>query len=129
MDGCGAIYPAIAALFIAQYLGLELSLTQYVLIGLTAVLGSLGTAGVPGTSIVMLTLTLSTVGLPLEGIGYIVAVDRVVDMMRTATNVTGQMLVPVLVAKEEGLLDQAIYDGRAEGALAPASDGTLVPAE
>ena len=81
------------------------------LIGLTAVLGSLGTAGVPGTSIVMLTLTLSTAGLPLEGIGYIVAIDRVIDMMRTATNVTGQMLVPVLVAKEEGILNQDIYDG------------------
>ena len=111
MDGCGAIYPAIAAIFIAQYFQIDLTLTQYVLIGLTAVLGSLGTAGVPGTSIVMLTLTLSTAGLPLEGIGYIIAIDRIIDMMRTATNVTGQMLVPVLVAKEEGILDQGIYDG------------------
>ncbi|MDJ1158636.1 dicarboxylate/amino acid:cation symporter [Chelatococcus sp. SYSU_G07232] len=114
MDGCGAIYPAIASIFIAQYFGLELSLTQYVLIGLTAVLGSLGTAGVPGTSIVMLTLTLNTAGLPLEGIGYIIAIDRVVDMMRTATNVTGQLLVPVLVAKEEGILDEAVYGGTAQ---------------
>ena len=111
MDGCGAIYPAIAAIFIAQYFGIDLTLTQYVLIGLTAVLGSLGTAGVPGTSIVMLTLTLSTAGLPLEGIGYIIAIDRIIDMMRTATNVTGQMLVPVLVAKEEGALDEGVYNG------------------
>ena len=65
----------------------------------------------PGTSIVMLTLTLSTAGLPLEGIGYIVAIDRIIDMMRTATNVTGQMLVPVLVAREEGVLNRDIYDG------------------
>ncbi|HTE18376.1 MAG TPA: cation:dicarboxylase symporter family transporter, partial [Armatimonadota bacterium] len=131
MDGCGAIYPAIASIFIAQYFGLELSLTQYVLIGLTAVLGSLGTAGVPGTSIVMLTLTLNTAGLPLEGIGYIIAIDRVVDMMRTATNVTGQLLVPVVVAKEEGILDETIYNGRAEGRVAQAQplDGRLVPAE
>jgi Na+/H+-dicarboxylate symporter len=112
MDGCGAIYPAIAAIFIAQYFRIELSLTQYVLIGLTAVLGSLGTAGVPGTSIVMLTLTLSTAGLPLEGIGYLVAIDRIIDMIRTATNVTGQMVVPVLVAREEGVLNRDIYDGR-----------------
>lgn len=112
MDGCGAIYPAIASIFIAQYFKIDLTLTQYVLIGLTAVLGSLGTAGVPGTSIVMLTLTLSTAGLPLEGIGYIVAIDRIIDMMRTATNVTGQMLVPVLVAREEKILDEGIYDGR-----------------
>ncbi len=111
MDGCGAIYPAIASIFIAQYFQIELTATQYVLIGLTAVLGSLGTAGVPGTSIVMLTLTLSTAGLPLEGVGYIIAIDRIIDMMRTATNVTGQMVVPVLVAKEEGLLNQDIYDG------------------
>lgn len=112
MDGCGAIYPAIASIFIAQYFGIDLSFTQYVLIGLTAVLGSLGTAGVPGTSIVMLTLTLSTAGLPLEGVGYIIAIDRIIDMMRTATNVTGQMLVPVLVAREENILDENIYDGR-----------------
>ena len=112
MDGCGAIYPAIAAIFIAQYFQIELSLTQYILIGLTAVLGSLGTAGVPGTSIVMLTLTLSTAGLPLEGIGYLVAIDRIIDMIRTATNVTGQMVVPVLVAREEGVLNRDIYDGR-----------------
>ncbi len=109
MDGCGAIYPAIAAIFIAQYLNIDLSLTQYVLIGLTAVLGSLGTAGVPGTSIVMLTLTLSTAGLPLEGIGYIIAIDRIIDMMRTATNVTGQVVVPLLVAREEGILDLSVY--------------------
>jgi Na+/H+-dicarboxylate symporter len=131
MDGCGAIYPAIASIFIAQYFGLELSLTQYVLIGLTAVLGSLGTAGVPGTSIVMLTLTLNTAGLPLEGIGYIIAIDRVVDMMRTATNVTGQLLVPVVVAKEEGILDETIYNGGAVAASVEAGPraGVLAPAE
>jgi Na+/H+-dicarboxylate symporter len=128
MDGCGAIYPAIASIFIAQYFGLDLSLTQYVLIGLTAVLGSLGTAGVPGTSIVMLTLTLSTAGLPLEGIGYIIAIDRVVDMMRTATNVTGQILVPVLVAQEEGILDRSVYDG-ARVVPDAAPDAVLAPAE
>ncbi|MCB8821501.1 dicarboxylate/amino acid:cation symporter [Microvirga rosea] len=128
MDGCGAIYPAIASIFIAQYFGLDLSLTQYVLIGLTAVLGSLGTAGVPGTSIVMLTLTLSTAGLPLEGIGYIIAIDRVIDMMRTATNVTGQVLVPVLVAKEEGVLDLTVYNG-GEETRAVSPEAVLAPAE
>jgi Na+/H+-dicarboxylate symporter len=83
---------------------------------------------VPGTSIVMLTLTLSTAGLPLEGIGYIVAIDRVVDMMRTMTNVTGQILVPVIVAKEERILDQAVYDGGLSPA-APRGEQVLVAAE
>jgi len=59
----------------------------------------------------MLTLTLSTAGLPLEGVGYIIAIDRIIDMMRPATNVTGQMVVPVLVAREEGILNQDIYNG------------------
>lgn len=113
MDGCGAIYPAVTAVFVAQYFGIDLSLTQYVTILLASVLGSFGTAGVPGTAIVMVTLVLSAAGLPLEGIGYIIAIDRVLDMVRTLTNVTGQMLVPVLVAKETGLLDEAIYDRRA----------------
>lgn len=110
MDGCGAIYPALAAVFISQYAGIELSLSQYLIIALASVLGSFGTAGVPGTAVIMATVVLSAAGLPLETIGYLYAIDRVLDMMRTMTNVTGQMLVPVLVAKETGLLDREIYE-------------------
>lgn len=110
MDGCGAIYPALTSVFVAQYFGLTLEPTQYLIILIASVLGSFGTAGVPGTAIVMVTLVLSAAGLPLEGIGYLIAIDRVLDMMRTMTNVTGQMLVPVLVAKETGLLDYEIYN-------------------
>ncbi|NEX91296.1 dicarboxylate/amino acid:cation symporter [Caulobacter sp. 17J65-9] len=121
MDACGAIYPAIASIFVARYFGVELTGAHYGLIALTAVLGSLATAGVPGTATVMLTLTLSTAGLPLEGLGLLVAIDRIVDMMRTATNVTGQMLVPVLVAREEGLLDVAVYEGRVAQTAEPAA--------
>ena len=124
MDGCGAIYPALAAVFIAQYTGIELSLSQYVIIMLASVLGSFGTAGVPGTAVIMATVVLSAAGLPLEAIGYLYAIDRILDMMRTMTNVTGQMLVPVLVAKETGLLDREVYEaassnvGIAEGEAA-----------
>ncbi|MDQ3205728.1 MAG: dicarboxylate/amino acid:cation symporter [Pseudomonadota bacterium] len=110
MDGCGAIYPALTSVFVAQYFGLQLEPTQYLIILIASVLGSFGTAGVPGTAIVMVTLVLSAAGLPLEGIGYLVAIDRVLDMMRTMTNVTGQMLVPVLVAKETRLLDLERYN-------------------
>ena len=110
MDGCGAIYPALAAVFIAQYLGLELSAGQYFIIALASVLGSFGTAGVPGTAVIMATVVLSAAGLPLEAIGILYAIDRILDMMRTMTNVTGQVLVPVLVAKETGLLDREVYE-------------------
>ncbi|GGK10397.1 dicarboxylate/amino acid:cation symporter [Luteimonas terricola] len=110
MDGCGAIYPALTAVFVAQYFGIDLDMSQYFIILLASVLGSFGTAGVPGTAIVMVTLVLSAAGLPLEGIGYLVAIDRILDMMRTMTNVTGQVLVPVLVAKQTGILDQEVYD-------------------
>ncbi|WP_028916322.1 dicarboxylate/amino acid:cation symporter [Pseudoxanthomonas sp. J35] len=110
MDGCGAIYPALTAVFVAQYFGIDLSLNQYFVILLASVLGSFGTAGVPGTAIVMVTLVLSAAKLPLEGIALLVAIDRILDMMRTMTNVTGQMLVPVLVARETGLLDQSTYE-------------------
>ncbi|MES2859019.1 MAG: dicarboxylate/amino acid:cation symporter [Pseudomonadota bacterium] len=110
MDGCGAIYPALAAVFISQYAGIELSLSQYLIIALASVLGSFGTAGVPGTAVIMATVVLSAAGLPLETIGYLYAIDRVLDMMRTMTNVTGQILVPVLVAKETGLLDREVYE-------------------
>ena len=110
MDGCGAIYPALCAVFIAQYSGIPLTSEQYLIVLIASVLGSFGTAGVPGTAVVMTTVVLSAAGLPLDVIGYLYAIDRVLDMMRTMTNVTGQMLVPVLVAKETGLLDREIYE-------------------
>ncbi|MBS0228946.1 MAG: dicarboxylate/amino acid:cation symporter [Proteobacteria bacterium] len=110
MDGCGAIYPALAAVFISQYAGIDLTLPQYLTIALASVLGSFGTAGIPGTAVIMATVVLSAAGLPLEAIGYLYAVDRILDMMRTMTNVTGQMLVPVLVAREAGLLDREKYE-------------------
>src|SRR5690606_14101385 len=110
MDGCGAIYPALGAVFIAQFMGLELSAGQYVLIALASVLGSFGTAGVPGTAVIMATVVISAAGLPLEAIGILYAIDRILDMMRTMTNVTGQVLVPVLVARQTGLLDRAVFE-------------------
>lgn len=104
MDGCGGIYPAIAAIFIANLYGIPLQLTDYLLIAGTATVASLGTAGVPGTALVMLTVTLTVVGLPLEGIAFIAAIDRVVDMIRTTTNVTGDATVALVVATQEQLL-------------------------
>ena len=113
MDGCGAIYPALCAVFIAQYTGVPLTADQYFVVLIASVLGSFGTAGVPGTAVVMATVVLSAANLPLEVIGYLYAIDRILDMMRTATNVTGQMVVPVLVARETGLLDKQVYDAAA----------------
>nr|WP_309128423.1 dicarboxylate/amino acid:cation symporter [Microbacterium sp.] len=109
MDGCAAIYPAIAAIFVAQFFGIELSFIQYVLIVVVSVLGSAATAGTTGAT-VMLTLTLSTLGLPLEGVGLLLAIDPILDMGRTAVNVAGQALVPTIVAKREGILDEDLYN-------------------
>jgi Na+/H+-dicarboxylate symporter len=105
MDGCAAIYPALSAIFVAQFFGVSLSLPDYFLIVIVSVLGSAATAGTTGAT-VMLTLTLSTLGLPLAGVGLLLAVDPILDMGRTAVNVTGQALVPTLVAKREGILDE-----------------------
>ena len=105
MDGCGGIYPGVAAVFTANYFHIHLTETHYVLIVLSSVLGSLATAGVPGVATVMLTVTLSTAGLPLQGIALLAAIDRIIDMIRTATNVTGQILIPSLVSKVHGLIE------------------------
>ena len=117
MDGCAAIYPAVAAVFIAQFYGITLAPTQYLLIVLVSVLGSAATAGVTG-ALVMLTLTLTTLGLPLEGAGLLLAIDPILDMGRTAVNVAGQMVIPVIVARREGLLDEAAFHAEATGELA-----------
>ncbi|MEU7915169.1 dicarboxylate/amino acid:cation symporter [Microbispora bryophytorum] len=109
MDGCAAIYPALAAIFVAQVFGVHLGVGHYLLIAFVSVVGSAATAGLTG-AIVMLTLTLSTLGLPLEGVGLLLAIDPILDMIRTATNVTGQMVVPVLVARSEARLDEAVFN-------------------
>lgn len=107
MDGCGGIYPAISAIFIAHIYGISLDWSHYLIIALTATLASVGTAGVPGTAMVMLTVTLNAAGLPLEGIAFIAAIDRILDMIRTATNVTGDMMVALVVGKSESQVDMA----------------------
>ncbi len=105
MDGCAAIYPAISALFVAQYYNIPLHVTDYFLIVAVSVIGSAATAGLTG-AVVMLTLTLTTLGLPLEGAGLLLAIDPILDMGRTAVNVAGQALVPTIVAKRHGLLNE-----------------------
>lgn len=131
MDGCAAIYPALAAIFVAEVFGMDLSIPQLALIVLVSVVGSAATAGLTG-AIVMLTLTLSTLGLPLAGVGLLLAIDPILDMMRTATNVAGQALVPVVVAAREGILDRQVYDAPKGdlGAAAPdrAAEGEPVHA-
>ncbi|MFB7733314.1 dicarboxylate/amino acid:cation symporter [Streptomyces sp. NPDC056112] len=109
MDGCAAIYPAISAIFVAQIFDVQLGIKQYLLIAFVSVIGSAATAGLTGAT-VMLTLTLSTLGLPMEGVGLLLAIDPILDMMRTATNVAGQALVPVLVSAREKILDHTKYD-------------------
>jgi Na+/H+-dicarboxylate symporter len=113
MDGCAAIYPAIAAIFIAEFYQVPLAFQDYLLIAFVSVIGSAATAGLTG-AVVMLTLTLSTLGLPLQGVGLLLAVDPILDMGRTAVNVAGQALVPTIVAKRAGILDQERYDHAAE---------------
>ncbi len=117
MDGCAAIYPAVAAIFVAQFFGVPLTITDYLLIAFVSVIGSAATAGLTG-AIVMLTLTLSTLGLPLAGVGLLLSIDPILDMGRTATNVAGQALVPLVVAKREGILDEQVYNSPAKDILA-----------
>lgn len=100
MDGT-ALYQAVAAVFIAQALGMELALTAQLTIILTAVLASIGTAAVPGAGIIMLVIILEAIGVPSAGVALILGVDRILDMLRTVTNVTGDAAVAVVVASSE----------------------------
>ncbi|MEW9548668.1 dicarboxylate/amino acid:cation symporter [Nonomuraea sp. NPDC050783] len=127
MDGCASVYPALAAIFVAQVFGVPLGLGDYLLIAFVSVVGSAATAGLTGAT-VMLTLTLSTLGLPLEGVGLLLAIDPILDMMRTATNVAGQMVVPVVVARSEGRLDTAVFNAPPQSLDdAPATGRPRVP--
>lgn len=109
MDGT-SLYQAVAAVFIAQALGLDLSIFQQLSIVLTATLASVGAAGVPGAGIIMLVIVLQTINVPVEGIALILGVDRILDMCRTAVNITGDAAVSVAVAHTEGLLKPMHFD-------------------
>lgn len=97
-----ALYECVAAIFIAQAYGIEMTLVQQLIIVVTALLASIGAAGIPMAGLVMMTIVLNAVGLPLEGIGLILAVDRILDMFRTAVNVWGDCCGAVVIAKSEG---------------------------
>lgn len=109
MDGT-AIYQGICAVFVAQAFGIDLTFGNYLTIILTATLASIGTAGVPGAGLIMLSLVLTSVNLPLEGIAIIAGIDRILDMARTTVNITGDAMTAVIVAKGEGELDEKIYN-------------------
>ena len=109
MDGT-AIMQGMATIFIAQMSGIDLSLIQYVQVVILAVVTSIGTAAVPSAGTITLVIILQQFGLPLEAIGIILAVDRILDMLRTSVNVTGDAAVACIVANSEGLLDKNIYN-------------------
>ncbi|HDR7600819.1 dicarboxylate/amino acid:cation symporter [Bacillus mycoides] len=100
MDGT-AIMQGVATVFIAQVYGVELTLPQLAMVVLTAVLASIGTAGVPGVGLVMLTMVLNQVNLPVEGIALIIGIDRILDMSRTAVNISGDAICAMIVANSE----------------------------
>ena len=109
MDGT-AIMQGVAALFIAQIYGIELGVNSMITIVLTATLASIGTAGVPGVGMIMLSMVLTSVGLPLEGIGLIMGVERIIDMFRTTVNVMGDNIVTLIIANSEKDLNLDEYN-------------------
>jgi Na+/H+-dicarboxylate symporter len=108
MDGT-AIMQGVATVFIAEVYGVDLGMTAYLTVILTATLASIGTAAVPGVGLITLAMVLNQVGLPVEGIALIIGVDRLLDMVRTAVNVTGDSVVSVIVANSENKLDKTVF--------------------
>ncbi|MCK4712506.1 MAG: dicarboxylate/amino acid:cation symporter [Marinosulfonomonas sp.] len=116
MDGT-AIMQGVATVFIANVYGIELGISGYLTVILMSVLASIGTAGVPGAGLIMLSMVFAQVGLPIEGIGLVLGVDRLMDMIRTAVNVSGDAAVSSIVAKSEGKLDISVYNDPNAGML------------
>ena len=108
MDGT-AIYLGISALFFAQAYGIDLSFHNYMMLVLTCTLGSIGAAGIPAGAIIFMSMVLTSVGLPVEGIGIILGVDRILDMVRTTINITGDSAITLIVDRSEGGLDEKAY--------------------
>ena len=123
MDGT-AIMQGAAVVFIAQAYGIDLSVTALLTVVLTATLASIGTAGVPGVGLITLSMVLMQVGLPVEGIALIMGIDRILDMLRTAVNVSGDGIVTLIVAHSEHGLDEEIFNARSDGTPNPLSDNS-----
>jgi len=117
MDGT-AIMQGVATVFIAQVFGIDLTITDYAMVVVTATLASIGTAGVPGVGLIMLAMVLNQVGLPVEGIALIMGVDRLLDMVRTAVNVTGDSVATVIIAKSEGAFNEVTFNDTQAGKTA-----------
>ncbi|WP_411168796.1 dicarboxylate/amino acid:cation symporter [Clostridium sp. MB05] len=101
MNACGGLYPAIVAIFVANVFNVDMTMYHYFLIVLTTIISSIGIAGVPGAATMSTTVVLSTLGLPIEGMAMVMAVDAIIDMMRTATNVTGSAVAALVVDETE----------------------------
>ncbi|ARS54003.1 dicarboxylate/amino acid:cation symporter [Kushneria konosiri] len=114
MDGT-ALYMGVVALFVAQLTGTDLTTTDYIMIVLTGTLASIGTAGVPGAGLIMLSIVFAQTNLPLEALGLIAGIDRILDMARTAVNVSGDLMVTTLVGKSEREIDLDIYNDKSAG--------------
>ncbi len=111
MDGT-AIMQGTAVVFIAQAYGIDLTMMDYASVILTATLASIGTAGVPGSGVIMLSMVITQIGLPIEAVGIVMGVDRLIDMARTSVNITGDILCSTIVAKSEGMLNVDVFNSK-----------------
>ena len=109
MDGT-AIMQGVAVVFAAQAFGIDLGIQEYLMVIATATLASIGTAGVPGVGLITLSMVFNSVGLPLEGITLIMGIDRILDMTRTAVNITGDAVCTTVVAHQNGELDRDVFN-------------------
>lgn len=117
MNGCGGVWPAVVAIFVAKVYGIELGISHYILLVLVSVISSVGVAGVPGPAAISTTVVLTALGLPVEGLGLVVAIDAVVDMGRTAVNATGTTVTSLVVAASEGEFDREAFNNDVEDEL------------
>ena len=122
MDGT-AIMQGVAVVFVSQAFGINLTFNDYITVILTATLASIGTAGVPGVGLITLSMVFNSVGLPVEGIGLIMGIDRILDMTRTAVNITGDAVCTTIVSKQENAFDADIFNNDEEDMF---DDGIVV---
>jgi hypothetical protein len=116
-NGCGGVWPAVVAVFVAEVFGISLGITDYVILVLIAAISSIGVAGVPGPASISTTVVLTAMGLPLEGLALVLGIEALVDMGRTAVNMMGDSVTALVVADSEGEFDRKAFDDDKEDEL------------